>query len=103
MEKIGTILPPPWPISVPVYAQWVSGQGIGGWFHIEPAAENENEEYRIRRFSPKGKLECDRLFVLSNKQSFYFDRDYKFTHLSHCLLCTIIQDGKELLFKHTIK
>ena len=44
-------------INIPEKAQWLSGTvGSGSWFFISV----ENSKYRIQRFCPEGKLECDR-------------------------------------------
>ena len=48
-------------INIPEKAQWLSGSvGSGSWFFIS----DKKSYYRIQRFSPEGKLECDRLFTV---------------------------------------
>jgi len=83
------------PINIPVNSQWLSGTGAGSWFAIAI----ELKQYRIKRFSPEGKLECDRLFTVDN-DSFDINTNYQFTYLSHCKECTIIQNKKTYKF-HT--
>lgn len=79
-------------INIPDKAQWLSGIGSGSWFFISA----EKSKYRIQRFSPDGKLECDRIFTVDNN-AFDLHIDYKFTFLSHCKECTIIQN--EITYK----
>ena len=80
-------------INIPKKAQWLSGTiGSGSWFFISA----KKSQYRIQRFSPEGKLECDRLFTVDNN-AFDLHIDYQFTFLSHCKECTITQ--KEITYK----
>ena len=83
-------------INIPGNAQWLSGTvGSGSWFSIT----DEKNKYRIKRFSPEGKLECDRIFTVDNS-AFDLHIDYKFTFLSHCKECTIIQNKITYKFYH---
>ena len=83
-------------INIPKKAQWLSGTvGSGSWFSIA----EEGCKYRIQRFSPEGKLECDRLFTTDNI-TFDLHIDYQFTFLSHCKECTIIQNEITYKFYH---
>ena len=77
-------------------AQWLSGTvGSGSWFFISA----EKSRYRIQRYCPEGKLECDRIFTVDNS-TFDLRIDYQFTFLSHCKECTIIQNGITYKFYH---
>ena len=83
-------------INIPKKAQWLSGTvGSGSWFSIT----EEKNKYRIKRFSPEGKLECDRIFTVDNS-AFDLHIDYQFTFLSHCKECTIIQNEITYKFYH---
>ena len=83
-------------INIPGNAQWLSGTvGSGSWFSIT----DEKNKYRIKRFSPEGKLECDRIFTVDNS-AFDLHIDYQFTFLSHCKECTIIQNEITYKFYH---
>ena len=83
-------------INIPEKAQWLSGTvGSGSWFLISV----ENSKYRIQRFCPEGKLECDRIFTVDNS-TFDLHIDYQFTFLSHCKECTIIQNEITYKFYH---
>ena len=80
-------------VNIPEKAQWLSGTvGSGSWFFISV----EYSKYRIQRFCPEGKLECDRIFTVDNSD-FDLHIDYQFTFLSHCKECTIIQN--EITYK----
>ena len=66
----------------------------GSWFHLS----KQSDKYKIERFSDVGKLECSKLFKV-DKKSFDINSEYKFTYLSHCSLCTIIQNQMTFKFK----
>ena len=73
-------------------AQLIKGTGASSWFTIV----EENELFRIERFSPDGELECSRLFNVT-PSSFDVKQPFEFTYLSHCKECTIIQN--EITYK----
>ena len=80
------------PKNITKEAQLIDGVGASSWFTIQ----QEKDLYRIERFSLEGKLECSRIFkVIPN--SFDVNSPYKFTYLSHCKECTIIQN--QITFK----
>ena len=81
------------PTHIPSTSQWLSGIGAGSWFAIS----KEDEQYRIKRFSPEGTLECNRLFI-SETKGFDIKEIFEFTYLSHCKECTIIQNNKTYKF-----
>ena len=78
----------------PKESQWLGGIGAGSWFHLS----KQNDKYKIERFSEIVELECSSLFKVNNS-SFDINKDYKFTYLSHCSLCTIIQNQITFKFK----
>ena len=99
LQKEGTILPPKKPSNLPPSVQWLSGQGAGVWFCIDKTAKKE--EFLIRRFTPSGKLDCERIFIIeSNHAIFDIEKTYKFTHISHCAKCRIIQKGITFIFNY---
>ena len=53
--------------------------------------------YQIKRFSAYGNLECKGLFVVDNN-SFRIEESFEFTYLSHCSLCTVLQNDKKFKF-----
>lgn len=88
---IGTLIPPAKPSTIPVSAKWLSGQGVGVWFYIE--ATSNSSVFRIKRFTPEGNLDCDRLFEIEKSNStLNLNEDHEFTHISHCSKCRIIQN-----------
>ena len=80
------------PKNISKKAQLIEGVGASSWFTIS----HEENLYRIERFSPEGALECSKLFTVS-PNNFDVHAQYKFTYLSHCKECTIIQN--EQVFK----
>ena len=96
----GTLKPTNLPKNVPAEAKWLAGQGVGGWFYLKESTVVN--KFRIRRFSPDGILECDRLFDLINTSDFDVKKDFEFTHVSHCMECRVLQEGKGFIFKHQI-
>jgi len=75
------------PENISEKAQLIIGIGASSWFTIK----QENEYFRIERFSPDGELECSRLFD-ATPSSFDINKPFEFTYLSHCKKCTIIQN-----------
>ena len=101
-ERIGTIHPPKKPKTIPVHSQWLLGQGAGVWFCIHPTSTNN--QYNIKRFAPKGELDCDRVFELEDNGSvFDIKEPYQFTHVSHCAKCRIIQKERIFVFNYIKK
>ena len=89
-----SLRPPTKNKKIPQGSQWLGGIGAGSWFHLS----NQNDHYKIERFSKIGELECSKLFKVDNT-SFDINSEYKFTYLSHCRLCTIIQNQITFKFK----
>jgi hypothetical protein len=81
------------PKNISQKAQLIEGIGASSWFTIA----TEKDLYRIERFSPEGELECSRLFQ-AKPNSFDINSTYKFTYLSHCKECTIIQNKQIFKF-----
>ena len=76
-------------------AQLIEGIGASSWFTIA----TEKDGYRIERFSLEGELECSRRFE-AKPNTFDINSPYKFTYISHCKECTIIQNKRIFKF-HT--
>ena len=76
------------PKNISEKAQLIEGIGASSWFTIAV----EKSCYRIERFSLEGELECSKLFR-AEPNTFDINSEYKFTYLSHCMECTIIQNG----------
>lgn len=95
MKKLeGTILPPKKHKNVPDQSKWLSGQGEGTWFCITKEEGLSENEYRIRRISPQGNLDCDRIFILEeNSLKFDITNEWDITHLSHCAEVRVLQNN----------
>ena len=75
-------------------AQLLKGIGASSWFHVS----EEKGNYRIKRYSEEGEIECSRIFTV-NEPSFNIKKPFKFAYISHCKECTILQDNKIYIFK----
>ena len=82
------------PKNISEKAQLLKGLS-SSWFEIT----EEERVFRIKRYSEKGKLECDRIFTPDGE--FDINIDYEFTYISHCKECKIIQNGIIITFKTT--
>jgi hypothetical protein len=98
-KKTGSIHPPERTEVIPKSAQWLFGQGAGAWFFIEKLTLAH--QYTIKRFAANGGLDCDRIFELEDN-GFIFDieKEYAFTHVSHCSRCRINQDDQLFIFNY---
>ena len=96
-EKLkGNLLPAILHPNIPKNAKWLSGQGEGTWFVISKEEVLSEQEYRIRRFSPQGNLECDRAFKLE-QIGFKINEEFEIAHISHCALVRIKQ--QDIIYK----
>ncbi len=95
MSLKSTLLAPKLPNNLPQTAQWLAGEGAGSWFSIQQAANN----FEIIRYSPEGKIECKGLFNCENQSEFNIEKDYQFTHLSHCKTVRILQQNSTFVFE----
>lgn len=94
---MGTIKPPIKPLNIPSHSKWLLGQGVGTWFCIDKSDSN----FRIRRFTPSGQLDCDRIFKIeASLTTFDIDEPYEFAHISHCSKCRIIQNNNTFVFNY---
>tara|TARA_B100001115_G_C15810212_1_gene401612 strand:- start:951 stop:1220 length:270 start_codon:yes stop_codon:yes gene_type:complete len=75
-------------------AQFIYGVGASAWFYIS----KEGKKYRIKRYSASGELECNKLFHVKDT-SFDITKAYKFTYLSHCKRCVVIQAKIKFIFE----
>ena len=83
------------PKNIPKTSQWLAGQGAGSWFWL--GTNKTRNQYQVKRFSPNGVLECDRVFIC-NEIGFQFNKPFQFTYLSHCAFCSIIQNNVKFTF-----
>lgn len=78
------------------HAQWLSGIAAGAWFEIH-CLESETE-YRFRRISPYGNVDCDGIYSVDSK-SFDVSIDYNFVHYSNCQFFHIKQNNEIFKFE----
>ncbi|WP_138433330.1 DUF6695 family protein [Winogradskyella algicola] len=77
------------------HAQWLSGIAAGAWFELHDLGHDS--EFRFRRISPYGNMDCDGIYKV-NDDSFDISKDYQFVHYSNCLFFNIEQEGKKYRF-----
>jgi len=77
------------------HAQWLSGIAAGAWFELY-ATETTNE-YRFRRISPYGNIDCDALFKVKDT-TFNYDLPYEFVHYSNCKFFNVKQGAQVFKF-----
>tara|TARA_X000001036_G_scaffold419605_1_gene439598 strand:- start:299 stop:574 length:276 start_codon:yes stop_codon:yes gene_type:complete len=75
-------------------AQLLKGIGGSSWFYIS----KEEDKYRIKRYSEEGKEECSRIFTV-NDATFDINKIFRFTYISHCKECYILQEDRLYNFK----
>ena len=93
-NTIGTLKPKKNNVIKP-HAQWLSGIAAGAWFELYKT--NTDNEYRFRRISPYGNVDCDTIFCVENN-AFNYDLPYQFVHYSNCMFLSIAQNGTVFRF-----
>ena len=78
------------------HAQWLSGIAAGAWFELHDLGHDS--EFRFRRISPYGNMDCDGIYKV-NDDSFNISKDYQFVHYSNCLFFNVEQEGKVYNFE----
>jgi len=79
------------------HAQWLSGIAAGAWFEIYDL--DSKSEYRFRRISPYGNIDCDGIYKL-DLEGFDINAKYQFIHYSNCGFFHIEQSSKEFRFDY---
>ncbi|WP_299337344.1 DUF6695 family protein [uncultured Psychroserpens sp.] len=79
------------------HAQWLSGIAAGAWFELHHIGSHE--EFRFRRISPYGNVDCDGVYKISSK-GFEFDDTYQFIHYSNCQFFHINQKNDTFRFEY---
>ena len=97
----GALIASDYPEGIPAGCKWLGGEGYGVWFLITIPAHLSEREYRIRRYSHTGNLDCDRIFELNSDKSFFLDEDFEFAYISHCQKCTVEQNSDFFVFEFT--
>jgi hypothetical protein len=77
------------------HAQWLSGIAAGAWFEIYDLGNHS--EYRFRRISPYGNVDCDGIYKV-NDESFEIHSEYQFIQYSNCAFFHIEQGSRHYRF-----
>lgn len=80
---------------VPANAQKLDGIGSSAWFEMVQMCNPEN--FRIKRYNAKGYQDFDGIY--HTPEIFDINNLYCFTYDSHCSVCHIIQNGKQIKFR----
>lgn len=78
------------------HAQWLGGIAAGAWFELYDLSQPE--EFRFRRISPYGNIDCDAVYLVNNA-NFDIEADYQFVHYSNCKFFHIEQNSIEYRFE----
>lgn len=96
MIKLPNVLAQPKrPSHLPLIAKWLSGEGAGSWFVIE--GREDKSIYKITRFSPEGKVECEGIFTADKRVN--LKKYFEITYPAHCKIVNIVQDMDRVRFK----
>jgi len=77
-------------------AQWLSGIAAGAWFELYDLGSKT--EYRFKRISPYGNVDCDAVFKVEDI-AFDYNLEYQFVHYSNCKFFNIEQNGRIFRFE----
>lgn len=77
------------------HAQWLSGIAAGAWFELHDLGHDS--EFRFRRVSPYGNIDCDGVYKV-NDENFDMNLEYQFVHYSNCLFFHVEQDSMQYRF-----
>lgn len=80
-------------------AQWLSGIAAGAWFELHDL--KSKTEYRFRRISPYGNIDCDVIFKVEDA-AFNYSLAYKFVHYSNCEFFNVEQNGRVFRFDRKV-
>ena len=95
MDMTGRLIAPKKIGETPEKAQWLTGEGGGAWFYIQ----QEGEDFRIKRFTPEGLMDCNRIFSLKEGKDFDVNSPFEMHHISHCAIVKVKQNGISFLFE----
>ncbi|WP_460217954.1 DUF6695 family protein [Psychroserpens sp. MEBiC05023] len=91
---IGTLMPKENDVKAD-HAQWLSGIAAGAWFEIYDLSSPM--EFRFRRVSPYGNVDCDGIYTVT-AEGFDIQSDYQFVHYSNCKFFHIKQNDTTYRF-----
>lgn len=78
------------------HAQWLPGIAAGAWFELHET--DKISEYRFRRISPYGHVDCDVVFRVEDT-TFDYNTTYEFVHYSNCKFFQVKQGGRVFRFE----
>lgn len=81
--------------SVPKGVRWLSGEGYGSWYDIQP----NGSTISVSRYSPKGLLEFKAEYVPEFDVKI-LNKDYELSYLSHFKEINIVQNGKKYTLRN---
>lgn len=93
---VGTLEPKHHDVKVE-HGQWLSGIAAGAWFEIYDIGSEI--EYRYRRISPYGNVDCDGIYKITS-EGFELNLDYEFIHYSNCKFFHIKQNETTYRFEY---
>jgi len=79
------------------HAQWLGGIAAGAWFELFTL--NDNPNYRFRRISPDGNVDCDGIYRITT-EGFDISSAYQFVHYSNCKFFHITQHNTTYKFEY---
>lgn len=79
------------------HAQWLSGIAAGAWFEIYDL--DHDKEFRFRRISPYGNIDCDAIYEI-DESSFNINSEYQFVHYSNCAFFHVEQNERLYKFEY---
>ncbi|WP_044402575.1 DUF6695 family protein [Lacinutrix sp. Hel_I_90] len=77
-------------------AQWLSGIAAGAWYELHKT--QKPREFRYRRISPYGNIDCDALFI-SQENNFDYEQAYDIVHYSNCNFFHVKQNNNVFRFE----
>ena len=78
------------------HAQWLGGIAAGAWFEIHDL--KHEKEFRFRRISPYGNIDCDGIYEV-NAETFNISTNYQFIHYSNCKFFHVMQNNETYRFE----
>lgn len=86
---------PPRSNSVNKNAQWLGGEGIGGWFGLEVL----NQQYHVSRWTDSGLLVSEAEYEVIGDSEFFYGKKYTIGYPSNSQVVTFLQNGKSFRFE----
>ena len=97
-NKVGTVIPKEVD-GLHIKAQWLSGIAAGAWYEIYKT--KVPNQYRYKRISPYGNIDCDAIYSAVDS-SFDYDQKYEIVHYSNCHFFHVKQHEKVIRFNRNV-